>query len=336
MKKAFTLIELVIVIAILGIITTLAIQKLSGLKEDSQKKVNLANLKRIGAAIETYYAANAMENERASTIFNRLDSLTVWDAPDGAPGDTSKLGIVRDSLLVYTNQTENLGLSSSLASTAAANQYSQGGVGTVLGTFYLSAADAQALTDFGLKYVMRGYPENSAAPGGAYASYGDDGVYAQGSANNPDTCSCLARTNYAGMAVAAVNPGATVGREPAGCDIYRSCGQDVAYSGKTFRVMVGGVDQADNQAAFETLLYGSGVLLAFGIGDRCEMVGGSLAGLDSAPVSPTMKKDEYRRYIALLRLRRSGDASSHTSSVEFAGVMDPEGKTLSMLRAELR
>ena len=336
MKKAFTLIELVIVIAILGIISTLAIQKLSGIKEDSQKKVNLANLKRIGAAIETYYAANAMENERSSKIFNRLDSLTVWDAPDGDPGDTSKLGVVRDSLLVYTNQTENLGLSAAIASTAAANQYSQGGVGTVLGTFYLDAADAQALTDFGLKYVMRGYPENSAAPGGTYASYGDDGVYAQGDANNPDTCSCLARTNYPGMAVAAVNPGATVGREPVGCDIYRSCGQDVAYSGRTFRVMVDGEDQADNQAAFEKLLYGRGALLAFGVGDKCEMVGGGLAGLDAAPVSPVMKKDQYRRYIVLLRLKRSGDARSHTSSVEYAGIIDPEGNTVQMLRNAMR
>ena len=336
MKKAFTLIELVIVIAILGIISTLAIQKLSGVKEDSQKKVNYANLKRIGAAIDAYYAANAMEDKRASTIFNRLDALVVWDAPDGSPGDTSKLGVVTDSLLVYTNQTENLGLSSSLASTAAANQYSQGGVGTVLGTYFLTAADAAALTDFGLRYVMRGYPENSAAPGGAYAPYGDDGVYAQGDASNPDTCSCLAATNRPGMAVAAVNPAATVGREPVGCDIYRSCGQDVAYSGRTFRVMVDGVDQADNQAAFDALLYGRGVLLAFGVGDRCEMVGGALAGFDAAPVSPVMKKDEYRRYIVLLRLRHVGTPAAHTASVEFAGVMDPNGKTLAALRNELR
>lgn len=331
-RSGFTLIELILVVAIIGVVSALAIQKLSGLKEDSEKKVNAGNVKRIDAAVQAYYLANTMENNRTSTIFNRLDSLTVWDAPNGTPGSTEHLGDIEGSLLVYTNQTSNLGLSGSIASKAASNQYSQGGAVGVLGVYYLSAADAAALTDFGLKYVLRGYPENSAAPGGQYASYGEDDVYAAvTSAENPDTCSSLAATNYAGMAVAVVNPAATVDRSPVGPDIYRSCGEDVSYSGRTFQVMVGAKAMQDNQAAFDALLAGEGVLLAFGIGEKCALVGNDKAGLDAAPVCPLMKKDEYRRYIVLLRLKHS---SAGAATVEYAGVMDPRGKTFSMLQGE--
>lgn len=329
-RSGFTLIELILVIAILGVISALAIQKLSGLKEDSQQKINRENVKRLDAAVQAYYVANTMDDKRTSTIFNRLDSLTVWDAPNGSEGSTDHLADVAGSLLIYTNQTANLGLSGKIASAAAANQYAQSGAAGVLGVYYLTAADARALTDFGLKYVMRGYPENSSAPGNAYASYGEDSVYAAtASAENPDTCSCLAATNYPGMPVAVVNPAATVDRSPVGPDIYRSLGQEVAYSGRTYKVMVDGADMQDNQAAFNALLSGSGVLLAFGIGEKCALVGNPAAGLDAAPVSPVMKNDEYRRYIMLLRLKHS---STGAATLEYAGVMDPEGRTYPMLK----
>ena len=330
----FTLVELVIVIAIIGIISALAVQKLSGLDADARAKVNLANLKRVNAAVEAYVAQNTAANTRRSSAFDRLDALTLWDAPDGAKGSAANLQGVRDALLVYTNQAANVGLAASLASAAAASAYSASGAASVLGVYHLSDADAEALRAFGLVYVLRGYPERTAAPGSAYAAYGADRVYAAtNAAESPDTCSCLAMTNYGGMAVAAVNPAGTVGRSPVGADIYRSLGQDVAFSGDTYKVMVDGVDANDGQDAFERLLAGAGVLLAFGIGPQCALVGNASAGLDEAPVSPVMKTDEYRRYIVLLRLRHAGTGASHSSSVEYAGVMDPNGQTIPMLRA---
>lgn len=324
-RSGFTLIEMLIVVAIIAIVGTLAVQKFSGVKEEAQAKVNFANLKRVHAAIDAYSVANALDNARTSTIFNYLDALVMQDAPDGTPGGTGNLKDVADNLLVYTNaenRAENTGLSAALASDALANPYAE--KMAVLGTYYLSEADAAALTDFGLKYVLRGYPERTSV---ARQAEGEDGAWIQGSAKNPDTCSCWAVTNRSGRAVAVVNPGASAGDVPVGVDIYRSLGEDVLYSGRG-KLLVKGVTMADNEAAFKALLDGEGVLVAFGLGEKAALIGSEKAGLDSAPVSPVMKKDEYRRYIVLLRLRHIGG----TSKVSFAGVMDPTGKTLSMLR----
>ena len=67
MKKAFTLIELLMVIAIIGIISTLAVSKLGGVREAAARKVSLANQKAVERAVEAYLASDGR--------LNRLDSL---------------------------------------------------------------------------------------------------------------------------------------------------------------------------------------------------------------------------------------------------------------------
>ena len=68
-------------------------------------------------------------------------------------------------------------------------------------------------------------------------------------------------------------------------------------------------------------------------GENCALVGSSMAGLDSAPVSPVMNRDEYRRYIVLVRMKYTAGRNSFTAkSAEYAGVMDPNGNVLSQLR----
>src|SRR5574344_1614185 len=68
-KNGFTLIELVMVIVILAIISSLAVSKFSGLRKDSARKVSIANQQSIGRAVETYLAVNGDNG------INRLDSL---------------------------------------------------------------------------------------------------------------------------------------------------------------------------------------------------------------------------------------------------------------------
>lgn len=328
--SGFTLVELLMVIAIIAMISALAIQKLGGVQDKSAETLNRANVTRIASALESHVALNGDKVK-----FDKLDALTRYDlASDGTAGDTSSLSSTAP-MLVYTGKETNRGLAQELVG-AGQNAYAATSAG-ILGTYYLSESEVQALErDLGLRYVMRGYPDPLTKP--AYQFYGDDGTYVSGSAASPDTCSAVAVSNHTGMAVAAVNPGATLDRSPVGPDIYRACGMNVAYSGRTYKVMVNGADCDSNEAAFQALRDAGedgGVLIAFGLGSHCGLVGSNLAGLDSAPISPVMNRDEYRRYIVLVRLvyevPAAAGATPRAKRAEFAGVMDPRGRTSSML-----
>ncbi|MDD4569629.1 MAG: prepilin-type N-terminal cleavage/methylation domain-containing protein [Tepidanaerobacteraceae bacterium] len=55
-EKGFTLIELIVVIAVLGVLTTLVIPRVIGVKEDAETAIDDANEKIIRNALERYYA----------------------------------------------------------------------------------------------------------------------------------------------------------------------------------------------------------------------------------------------------------------------------------------
>ncbi|CCP27592.1 Prepilin-type N-terminal cleavage/methylation domain-containing protein [Tepidanaerobacter acetatoxydans Re1] len=57
-KRGFTLIELIIVIAVLGILATLTIPKVINIKSNAETAANEANEKIIRNALERYYADN--------------------------------------------------------------------------------------------------------------------------------------------------------------------------------------------------------------------------------------------------------------------------------------
>ncbi len=318
-KQGFTLIELIMVVAIIAIIALLAINKLSGLQKEAKEKINLANLKRISSGIETYIAANG-ENLN----FDKMDSLTKWsNHAKGTPGDTSRLASKGD-LLLYTNQAGNVGLSTALF--GSANPFTSNKE-TLIGQYCLSETDVAVLEhDLGLKFLFEGTD-------GARNRVGDDGAWAQGEIANPDKCSSVAVSNYPGRVVAVVNPGATSGSTPVGCDIYKSVGQDVAYT-YTGKIMVGGAEQADNLSAFKALMSGEGILMAFGLGENCALIGNNKSGFDSAPKCPVMNSDEYRRYIILVRVKYSAGKGGTYSAVsaEYAGVMDPAGNVATTLK----
>ncbi|MBO7721032.1 MAG: type II secretion system protein [Kiritimatiellae bacterium] len=319
-KSGFTLVELLMVIAIIGIISMLAIQKLSGLQSDAKEKMNLANLERVSNGLETYIAANA-DKDRVN--LDKLDSLTLWNNhAAGSPGDTSQLAS-KDQLLFYTNQAGNVGLSTELFGNS--NPYASSSA-TLLGQYFLSASDVSVLEhDLGIHYLYEGTD-------GTMNRVGDDGAWAQGEIGDPDKCSSVAVSNYPGRVVAVVNPGGTAGRSPVGPDVYKSVGENVTY-GYDGKIRVNEEIMADNKAAFEKLMTGDGILMAFGLGDNCVLIGSNKAGFDSAPVSPAMRSDEYRRYMILVRVKYTQRGSSFTAQkAEYAGVMDPRGKVISTLR----
>lgn len=332
-KSGFTLVELLMVIAIIGIISMLAIQKLSGLKDDAKEKINLANLQRVASGIETYVAAHA---EDYSLNFNKLDSLMMYTAATGAAGDTSASALEDIShFMIYTNQADNVGLSSIIFS--GGNTYAVSGA-KLLGSYALTASDIEVLErDLGIRFVMAGYPERESAPGSAYGASGEDMSYVSGSPGDPDTCASIAVSNKVGRLVAVVNPGATRGRTPVGPAVYKAMGEDVYY-GLDGNLYVKGKSVGNaNEDAYRALMTGEGVLFAYGLGENCALIGNNEAGFDSAPLCPTMKANEYRRYIVLVRMRYTAangrNGTTYTArKAEFAGVMDSAGNVLSMLR----
>lgn len=320
-RSAFTLVELLIVIAILALISALAIQKLGGIKESSKEKVNFSNVVRIGAALETYAAANGN-----AASFDRLDALVLDGTASGTGGDTSAIGSSA-GLLSYDSAT-NIGLSSNLTAGVSMPYMS---FPALLGVYYPSEADVRALRDdLGLSTVMRG-----ADPGKDYHRLsGADGSWAgQVDLNNPNACSTVAHTITNGIALAAINPAAvrpwTDTIEPFGAAIYKAMGEDILYGGDA-SLRIDGNAYRTAKDAVDALLApgGQGILLAFGLGDSASLLGKTTGGLDSAPVSPSVNRNEYGRYLVLVRLRRT----SQGSKAEFAGVLDPRGNTATMLR----
>jgi len=98
MKKAFTMIELIFVIVIIGILAVIAIPKLNGSRDDAKKVVELNNIANCIQGIATSYTSQKIEDTNSQAcksltcttvnIGNSNDgniSVTVNDSSSGKP-----------------------------------------------------------------------------------------------------------------------------------------------------------------------------------------------------------------------------------------------------------
>jgi len=76
--KGFTLIELIVVIAVLGVLATLIIPKVVGVKSDAETKAMEANEKIIKNALERYY----LEHETYPDELEDLEGGYLDEIPD--------------------------------------------------------------------------------------------------------------------------------------------------------------------------------------------------------------------------------------------------------------
>ena len=323
MKKGFTLVELLMVVAIIGIIAVLAIQKLSGLQDDAKEKVNIANMTRISNGIETYIAAHA---EDGAAVLSRFDTMML--RKKYVAQGSATLVKNHENMILYTNTTGNVGIKTMLGT---ANGYADAS-DLLFGTYGLTATDISVLErDLGFTEAMTALDEDKALTG--YGSDDDLNAYTtQASISDPDTCHAWGTAIYTGMPVCVVNPYASKSRSPVGPDIYRACGYDMSYS-VSAKVYINGAATTDSENALQTLMAGDGILLAFGLGERCTLIGNNEAGFDGAPICPVMRDNEYRRYIVLIKLSGSYARGTFTSTkAEFAGIMDANGNVLKNVR----
>ena len=82
--KGFTLIELIVVIAVLGVLATLIIPKVVGVKSEAETKAMEANEKIIKNALERYYLKHGKYPEEG------LDVLVTEGYLDEIPADFGK------------------------------------------------------------------------------------------------------------------------------------------------------------------------------------------------------------------------------------------------------
>lgn len=77
--KGFTLIELIVVIAVLGVLATLIIPRVVGVKSDAETKAMEANEKIIRNALERYYLDN---DEKYPVTLEELEGGYLDEIPD--------------------------------------------------------------------------------------------------------------------------------------------------------------------------------------------------------------------------------------------------------------
>ncbi len=318
-QSGFTLIELIMVIAILSIISTLAVNRIGAIRDRAARKVSVANQQAVGRAVETFLALN--DGGR----LNRLDALVdAGTAATGAAGydftARSAAGTVGG---LYRGPDDD---TSEAVRERNSGLYDAGGSSLVdlLCLYRVNAAEAEALHRLGLKYVMQ---HDTYATGYPYQHYGkgDDGTVPQAADGlDAELSACVAKFVTNGMAFAAVNGATDLGRA-----VFQSCGQELLPTANW------GSGYNEDTVRAEIAATG-GPLLAFGLGSNASIVGAAKGGIDAAPYSEALPAKYYRQYILLFRLRTTGSGSVSAVTAEFAGVLDPMGNTIRAARHLLR
>lgn len=317
MKKGFTLIELVMVIALIAIVSSLAVMKFGSLKERAARTVSLANQNALDRAVSTFLAA------QPDGKINYLDSLV---ADTGAAG---------------TNEGDGTGFQLSMS----AAQICYKGAGMLNGVDYsetnngltprlygpgaeggncfipysLSAAEVSRLVNRGFHFVTRHVNLAGQAGVGSVAEDGTRISLTEAKVLDPHE-SVVTRMVTNGMYVCAISPLTKNGR-----DIYRDMGQKLL----DLETIVDETGKATNEtAAFEQVKATGGALLAFGLGPDASIIGDNLAGLEAAPLATYPNKKFYRQYILLFRV----DTSTPAGRLDYVGALDPCGFTIQQAR----
>lgn len=346
-KGGFTLIELVIVIAILAFITVVGIHNYGDIKETQAKKVNLANIKRTYNALATY--ETVCKEEGVTGYFNGFDSLVdvksggAWHGQAGeydwgewilnSSKGSSSINVdartVSGGFGIYDGSWKVLGAtynangegSGEVKDIHSAQDQNRGMRNTKLysslGIYYLKEADVNLLREAGINYYYLHNPSTQQAYGQSRNGFCTAVTEVNGEMISEDGLEIMGggpgfRPDMSAFYPTYITNGTPVAVILPTSSIYEDLGFDLNLK-----------NTAPSRAEAEDAL-SKVKLLAFGIGRNAQCVRSQI-GLGEAPYNPAFDKRNYRQYIAVFALSSGGQGVP--STCRLAGVLDCAGNT---------
>ena len=301
-RAGFTLVELLVVVAILAIISTLALNLLGSSQQEAAETANIANLRRLQSNITSY---RAMHN---NTMPDKFDSLIRNDASTSIAADqTIAIGFSNQEFIYSTNSLVQLfycGTDTNDDWKADTGKYFKGlsdhnttGFGNSLALARLTQSDVDSLKAVGITTVYDLSPDADAFHG---------------------TPTYVERPLVAGGYVAIVNPKAARN----GKSVYKDFGVDI--SNPTNYPTTTGTATGDlNDTGIANALKAKRFFV-FGIGPNTTWIGDQKCGLQEAPECAILPDGYYNRYFLVVAMQAG---PNDTTPLYPAGVLDSTGKT---------
>ena len=344
-KSGFTLIELILVVAIIAFIATVAIGKFSDMREDAAKKTNFASIANIQRTLEAAIA----HSDSVIGMFNYCDALVTMSGqssvPQGAegtyewPADHQNWCYENAVGGIYAGQTYPMpvydaggngnGTLPTFESIQESNSGIPSGLRNMLGLRHLTDSEQTALHNAGIGILMYHNPSSAQASGAANrhpwyqtsTGYsGDDlAIRGGGPGFRPDNSAFypvyVNSTNanshaHPGLAVAVLNP-------KSASSIYRAF-----VSSKEYPNDKDTLDQLKNAQPEDWFTWGLPRLIVIGLGKNSDTVN---KWFENFPRDNTLDQTAYRNYCLVFQLNNGGRAGT---DAKFVGVIDPSGNTV--------
>jgi prepilin-type N-terminal cleavage/methylation domain-containing protein len=346
-RCGFTLIELILVVAIVAFIATLAIGKFSDMREKAAKKINFASI----ASVQRTINAAIAHSDSVIGMFNYCDSLVTMNGQSSVPeGNEGSYEWAKDNQNwcyenavggIYAGQTYPMpvydaggngsGVMPTFESVQDANKGIPSSLRRMLGLLHLTDSEQSALHNAGIGILQYHNPSSAQAYGTAsrhpwYQTStncsGDDlAIRGGGPGFRPDNSAFypvyVNSTNansraHTGLAVAVVDPSAS-----GAAALYRAF-----VTTKEYPTDKATLDQLKNVEPEGWFAWGLPRLVVIGLGKYSDTVN---KWFENFPRDNTRDKSEYWNYCLVFQLNNGGRAGS---DAKFVGVIDSRGNTV--------
>lgn len=323
----FTLVELVLVVAVLAFIATVAVGKFGDIRKEAAKKTNLSNLSHIQRAIDTKLAGT----DQVEGLFDYCESLVDANCADGGAGANAwDAGGYLDPEGGWTNSGGYVaGIYAGIKSTAIGN-VNAGGVGTGVSTDvetarkqnkglknsgnfmvrYLAAKEAEALKAAGIEVLLYHNwlsGQSSAAQGACGRTLASDLATRNGGPGFRADMSAFFPVRLTnGVPVAVLKPSAAR-------QVYEAFGYGYPASEDAKAAISSEMDYFQKG--------GLPRLVCVGLGRSSDI---TAALFENPPRDNALDKNYYRNYILVFSMKNGTGNTGYT--VKFEGVIDPEGQ----------